>query len=376
MTIGASSFHWGLLAYHAAHYGVVLRQQTRGDGMNSKAALFLTIAFSASFAAGQTDRALHFAHTEPATSLNQIATLIHVITDAAASPDERQKTLTLHGTQEQIALAEWLLGEIDKPQIPAPNNREEATHSYQLQGGGENTVRVFFLLNFDTAQAFQEVATAVRTTVDLRRAATYNGLRAFVTRGTPDQIALTTWLIDALDRPAGQRAVSRDYRMPLNSDPHGEIAVRLLYASNAATVQDFQQIATAVRTITDIRRLFTYNAARVIVARSTPEQIAMADWLMPQLDKPAVEKVSSTPVQSSGTYEYASASDRENMVKVLYLPQAETIEDFQRIATGIRTTTNVRRAFTYNAPRVMAVRGTIDQIAMAERMVKELDTPK
>jgi hypothetical protein len=60
----------------------------------------------------------------------------------------------------------------------------------------------------------------------------------------------------------------------------------------------------------------------------------------------------------------------------LYLPQAETIEDFQRIATGIRTTTNVRRAFTYNAPRVMAVRGTIDQIAMAERMVKELDTPK
>jgi hypothetical protein len=344
--------------------------------MNSKAALFLTIALSASFAFGQTDRVLHFAHTEPASSRNQIATLIHVIADAEASPDETQKTLTLHGTQEQIDLAEWLLGELDKPQVPAPNNREEATHGYQLQGSGENTVRVFFLLNFDTVQAFQEVSTAVRTTADLRRAATYNGLRALVTRGTPDQIALTAWLVDAMDRPAGQKSVSRDYRMPLSSDPHGEIAVRILYAPNAATVQDFQQIATAVRTITDVRRLFTYNAARAIVARSTPEQIAMADWLMPQLDKPALEIARAAPVQSSGTYQYASASDRENMVKVFYLPQAATIEDFQKLATGIRTTTNVRRAFTYNAPRAMAVRGTLDQIAMAERMVKELDTPK
>jgi hypothetical protein len=341
--------------------------------MNFKAALFLA---TAAFAFGQTDRVFHFTHTESATSRNQITTLIRVISDAEASPDETQKTLTLHGTQEQIALAEWLLGEIDKPQIPPPNNREEATHSYQLQGGGENTVRVFFLLNFETVQAFQEVATAVRTTVDLRRAATYNGLRAFVTRGTPDQIALTTWLIGALDRPAGQKAVTRDYRMPLSSDPHGEIAVRLLYAPNSATVQDFQQIATAVRTIADIRRLFTYNAARAIVARSTPEQIAMADWLMPQLDKPPVEKSGSSPAQSSGTYQYASASDRENMVKVFYLPQAATIDDFQRIATEIRTTTSLRRAFTYNAPRAMAVRGTLDQIAMAERMVKELDTPK
>src|SRR5580692_11735549 len=36
MTIGVSSFHLGLSAYHSAHYGVALRQETRGDGMNSK----------------------------------------------------------------------------------------------------------------------------------------------------------------------------------------------------------------------------------------------------------------------------------------------------------------------------------------------------
>jgi len=31
--------------------------------------------------------------------------------------------------------------------------------------------------------------------------------------------------------------------------------------------------------------------------------------------------------------------------------------------------------FTYNAPRAMALRGTTDQIAAADRLVKELDMP-
>ena len=42
----------------------------------------------------------------------------------------------------------------------------------------------------------------------------------------------------------------------------------------------------------------------------------------------------------------------------------------------VRTAASLRRVFTYNAPRAMAVRGTVDQIAAAERVVKEMEPPR
>jgi hypothetical protein len=37
--------------------------------------------------------------------------------------------------------------------------------------------------------------------------------------------------------------------------------------------------------------------------------------------------------------------------------------------------TNITRIFTYNSGRAVALRGTADQSAMAERVAKELDKP-
>jgi hypothetical protein len=263
---------------------------------------------------------------------------------------------------------------MDAPQVPAPNNQDATTREYRLQGGGENLARVFFLMNTATVQDFQEIVTATRTIADLKHVGTYNGSKAVAARGTPDQIALAAWLIGALDRPAGQRAPARDYQMPMNSDKYGEgqVAVRILYTSHAATIQDFQEIATAMRTTSDIRRVFTYNAPRAIILRSTPEQIALGDWLVQQLDKPAVGMPGAMIGVSSDVYKFDAPSERDNMVKVFYLPQTPSIQDFQQFATRIRTTANVRRVFTYNAARAVAVRGTVDQITMTERMEKDL----
>jgi hypothetical protein len=60
---------------------------------------------------------------------------------------------------------------------------------------------------------------------------------------------------------------------------------------------------------------------------------------------------------------------------VLYLAHAKTTQDFQKSATAIREATQIKRVFTYNAPRAMAVRGTADQIALAERLAIDLDHP-
>ena len=67
--------------------------------------------------------------------------------------------------------------------------------------------------------------------------------------------------------------------------------VKVFYLKNVTSVQEFQEIVTAVRSITDIRRMFTYNAQNAIMARGTPDQIALADKLFHDLDKPKAEVV-------------------------------------------------------------------------------------
>ena len=42
----------------------------------------------------------------------------------------------------------------------------------------------------------------------------------------------------------------------------------------------------------------------------------------------------------------------------------------------MRTVTEIRRVFTYNAQKALVVRGTVDQVALAEKLIHDLDKPK
>ncbi len=64
------------------------------------------------------------------------------------------------------------------------------------------------------------------------------------------------------------------------------------------------------------------------------------------------------------------------MVKVFYVTNATSVQEFQEIATAIRTVAEIRRVFTYNAQRAMIVRDTVDKVALAEKLVHDLDKPK
>lgn len=68
-------------------------------------------------------------------------------------------------------------------------------------------------------------------------------------------------------------------------------AARVFYLPNAGTVQEFQEIANALRTVAEIRRVFTYNAGRAMVVRGTPDEIAFVEKLVHDLDKPKAEVI-------------------------------------------------------------------------------------
>lgn len=70
-----------------------------------------------------------------------------------------------------------------------------------------------------------------------------------------------------------------------------DMVVKTFYLSNTTTVQELQEIATAVRAVTEVRRLFTYNGQNVIIIRGTVDQVALAEKLIQDLDKPKSEVV-------------------------------------------------------------------------------------
>lgn len=231
--------------------------------------------------------------------------------------------------------------------------------------GQSTQERLFHFKPADTAQDVHEIATVIQNTGGLQELSTDAAQKTLTIHGTAGEIAFSDWLFNELDNSTVPSQSSKnEYRMSIAGDD----VVHVFYVTNAATVQQFQEIATSVRSIADIRRLFTYNASKAVVARGSAGQIALAGWLFSQVDKPAQS-------QSSTASEYKYGAEGDDVVKVLYLTNTQTIEAFQEVATLIRSITRMRRAFTYNAPRVLMARGTAEQTALAAWLSNELDKP-
>ncbi|MDX1980693.1 MAG: hypothetical protein SFV51_10515 [Bryobacteraceae bacterium] len=296
------------------------------------------------------DRVFRFAHTEAPQQLQEIATVVRSIAevkDLAVNP--AAKTLTVRADALQMGIVEWLLDELDRPVSPqaAPASREYRTAS----AAGER-VRILYFTAGRTPQDLQEAATMVRSLGEIPRLFTYSAAKAIVVRGAAPQVALAAWLVQELNEP-GRKAASGDHLLGSGD------AARVFYLANTPSVQDLQEVAVLVRSISGIRRLFTYNSGRALAIRGTPEELALAGWLVRELDQPAVPQ---------GTREYKMPAE-DDRVRVFYLRGAATPQKLQETATEVRSATGVRRLFTYNRVKAMALRGTAEQLAKAERMV-------
>jgi hypothetical protein len=148
------------------------------------------------------------------------------------------------------------------------------------------------------------------------------------------------------------------------SPDKGDQLDRTFYLTHTATTQQFQEVATVIRTIADIKQISTDNDQKSVTIHATAPQIAMAEWLFNELDSPLA--------QPAVPHEYRTPGTGDDVVRVFYLITAPTVQDFQEIATLIRTITDIQRVFTYNARNALTVRGTDAQMALAEWLVKEI----
>ena len=77
--------------------------------------------------------------------------------------------------------------------------------------------------------------------------------------------------------------------------------VKVFYLQNITSVQELNEIATSVRSVTEIRRLYTYNAQNAVIARGTVDQVALVEKLLSDLDKPKAEVLVDVIVMETAT---------------------------------------------------------------------------
>lgn len=304
-------------------------------------ALLLPVAF------GQT---YQFTHITRPNDLEQVATLVRVIANISqVTIDPARKTMVYQGNEA----AHWLLRELDQPV------HDSTPHEFRVAEG--DVVRVFYLRNAANVQSLQEIATAVRATVEIQKLFTFTAHNAVAIRGTPLQSATAAWLFAQLDRPSGMELTPSDeYRMQGVEDG----VIQVLYA-HTDTVQSLQEVATAMRATTEVRRFFTYNRLRAIMVRGTADQLKMVRWLFAKLDQPP----------SNADPQFQRSGDPEGVVRVFRLAHSGSVADLQQVATLIRSIGEIRSLFTYNAPRAVIVRGSSGEVDLADWLVRELDTP-
>jgi hypothetical protein len=109
-------------------------------------------------------------------------------------------------------------------------------------------------------------------------------------RGPAAKLALAAWLFNQLDQTAGGQpqasqtpgVSTQEFQLPGGSDD----VTQVFYLTPGTTAQGLQSIVTAIRTTGKIVRVYPDAVLKAVTLRGTATQIAAADLLIKQMDKP------------------------------------------------------------------------------------------
>lgn len=108
-------------------------------------------------------------------------------------------------------------------------------------------------------------------------------------------------LIEALDyvsliakaywKPISHNAVLVTDDNAVKRREYEDQVIKTVYLTNLSTPQDLSEVSTAIRGLTDIRRMFTVNSMNAIVLRGSRPTVAIAEKIVHDMDKPRAEVI-------------------------------------------------------------------------------------
>lgn len=225
--------------------------------------------------------------------------------------------------------------------------------------------KTFRLQSAATNQDFQEVATAALVMSDLATAKSSDVVqREFSVSGAAEQIRAAEWVVRELDRPPSSTPLPASALYTFETKQRGnEDTMRVFYPAQISSTQDLNEVSTAIRTISDIRRVAVYVSYRAMVVRGTREQVDFVEWLLAELNRDSPQE----------TFVYPKTGDPDNQVRVFRYVRAPEVQTFNEVQTMIRTLTDTRRVYPYIGKRAIAMRGSVEQLDMAQWILAQLE---
>jgi type II secretory pathway component GspD/PulD (secretin) len=137
-----------------------------------------------------------------------------------------------------------------------------------------------------------------------------------------------------------------------------------VYATHVAADRDLEEIAGAVRKIALIPDARADIASKSVVLRGTPEQTALAHWLIIELD---------TPGGRSPSADYRTKDGSDDLVRVFRPAVATELVDINEIAVGFQLLADLKQIWCNIAQKAIIVRGSATQMEAAAWLLAELD---
>ena len=313
----------------------------------------------ASVALGQNvDRVFNLANATTVMSLQEIATTLRSVAQIQQlSVDNGIQTLTVKGTVDQIALAEWLVPRLDVAEAPNQGPQE-----YRVSGDSDDLMVVYGLVHTKTLPVVQEIVTALRLVADIRKIYTVVAPGIITLRGNASQIALAEFLLSELDQAVQprQNATVHEFKRAGGTDVT-TVVCGLAHTDDSRSIQE---ITTNLRAVLDITKVFPVFAPKLLAVSGSASQVQMAEWLIPELDRQAAN--------ASGNEAHMPGGN-DDVVHVFYLSHATSSERMNALLKEMHGTVHVMKAFVRSVPPALVLRGTADQIAMAGRIIELSD---
>jgi hypothetical protein len=148
-------------------------------------------------AANDQVQVLFLTHSLSPQSMQQIVNTIRVIPQLTkVFPCTASGAVSVRGPTGTVALAAWLFSQLDQ----APQASNPAPQQFQMSGGADDVTQVFYVTPATTAETFQSMVTAVRSTVT-KLVFPDDMFHAVTLRGTAAQIASADLLIKQMNNP-------------------------------------------------------------------------------------------------------------------------------------------------------------------------------
>jgi hypothetical protein len=227
-------------------------------------------------------RVMYLTHPQTPQSFQEIVNAVRTIPEMTKLfPYTSQVAIVMRGTDNQVAMTEWLFHQLDAPAGVQPD-QSPAARQYTSPGATNDVVQALFLSHPWSPQSLQQITNTLRVIPQLTKVFPCTATGAVSVRGPTATVALATWLFGQLDQPAPATASApREYQMPDGADD----VTQVFYVTPATTIGQFQGIITALQNTKGLH-VFPDDMWNAVTIRGTAGQIAAADSMIKQMNQP------------------------------------------------------------------------------------------